>query len=151
MKYSHIPQKPYCCVPACVQMILQRRDLPILSQDIIAYEFGVILPMKDKHLLSKSYTGRKPRSGWGTRIDIKKYSLTEFFKKHKFPLKEKFYSAEDFLTGENFKEFLLKEIKMKSDLLICFNYPLLYHIEGGLGACFTHRKCKRRQCAIKRS
>jgi hypothetical protein len=114
-------------------MILKRRNLPTLSQDMIAYDFGIILPSKDRHLLSKSYIGAKPKSGWGTRINIKKYSLTEFFSRHKYFLKEKFYSAEKFLTVEKFREFLLEEIKMGDDLLICFNYPLLYHIEGDWG------------------
>ena len=133
MKYTHISQKPYCCVPACVQMILRRRKMPIFGQTDIAYDLGVVLPPKDRYLLPKSHRGLKPKSGWGTRIDLKKYSLTAFFKRHGFPLHEKYFSAKRFLSTKQFKKFLLENIGKGNDLLVCFNSPLLYHREGSWG------------------
>lgn len=133
MKYKHIPQKPYCCVPTCIQMVLHRRRLPTLSQSVIAYDLGVILPPEHKHLLPKSHIGRKPKSGWGTRIDIKKYSLDSFFKKRKYPLKEIFYSADKFLSVRGLGKFLSDNLKEGSDLLICFNHSLLYNKQGAWG------------------
>lgn len=133
MKYKHISQKPYCCVPACIQMILQRRKLPILLQTDIAYDLGVILPSEDRHLLPKTHEGQRPKAGWGTRINLKKYSLTAFFKKQGYSLEEVFQLAKKFSSIKQFKKFLLDNIKEKNDLLICFNYPMLYHIKGSWG------------------
>lgn len=133
MKYKHISQKPYCCVPACVQMILCRRNLPILEQADIAYNLGIVLPPEDRYLLPKSHKGHKPKAGWGTRINLKKYSLTKFFKQQGYPLEEKFQSAKKFSLVEKFKKFLVDNIKNGNDLLICFNYPMLYHMEGRWG------------------
>lgn|SRR3989338_82582 len=133
MKYKHISQKPYCCVPACVQMILQRRKLPTLKQTDIAYDLGIVLPLKDRHLLPKSHKGRKPRAGWGTRINLKKYSFTEFFKRREYPLRETFWSAKQFSSVKKFKKFLIDNIEKENDLLVCFNYPMLYRIKGSWG------------------
>ena len=133
MKYKHISQKPYCCVPACIQMILQRRKLPILLQTDIAYDLGIILSSQDRHLLPKSHKGQRPKAGWGTRINLKRYSLSTFFKKREYYLKEIFQSAKKFSSVMQFKKCLLEKIKEKNDLLICFNYPMLYHIKGSWG------------------
>lgn len=130
MKYKHISQKPYCCVPACIQMILQRRKLPILLQTDIAYDLGIILPPQDRHLLPKSHKGLRPKAGWGTRVNLKKYSLTKFFKQRGYSLKETFQSAKKFSSANQFRKFLLENIKERNDLLICFNYPMLYRIKG---------------------
>lgn len=133
MKYKHISQKPYCCVPACVQMILQRRKLPILLQTDIAYDLGIILPSQERYLLPKSHKGQRPKAGWGTRINLKRYSLATFFKKREYHLKEIFQSAKKFSSTSQFRKFLLENIREKNDLLICFNYPMLYRIEGSWG------------------
>lgn len=120
-------------MPACIQMILHRRKLPTLPQTDIAYDLGIILPPKDRHLLPKSHKGRKPKAGWGTRINLKRYSLTAFFKKRGYLLKETFQSAKKFSATKQFKKFLLDNIRKENDLLICFNYPMLYRIKGSWG------------------
>lgn len=133
MKHKHISQKPYCCVPACVLMIILRRKLPMIPQTDIAYDLGLILPLKDRRLLPKSYTGLKPKAGWGTRINLKRYSLGVFFQNRGYPLQEVFRSVNKFQSVSQFRKFLSDNIREKNDLLICFNYPLLYHIDGSWG------------------
>lgn len=133
MRYEHISQKPYCCVPACVQMVLRRRKLKIPSQAEIAYDLGVVLPLNDRHLLPKSHEALRPKSGWGTRIDIKRYSLTSFFRKRGYSLQEQYFPAGCFESGEKFRKFLQGNIKEGNDLLICFNAPVLRNIEGSWG------------------
>ena len=73
MRYKHISQKPYCCVPACVQMILLRRQLVVKQKQVdMAFDLGVVLPPEDRHMLPRSYPGY-PRQIAGTHIEIKKY------------------------------------------------------------------------------
>ena len=133
MKYYHISQKPYCCVPACVQMILNRRKLPLIDQAEIAYDLGVVLPPEDRHSLPRSHKGRRPKAGWGTRINLKKYCLAVFFKRRGYFLKETFYSAKKFRTEKQFKEFLSDNVSKGNDLLVCFNYPFLHRLKGKWG------------------
>ncbi len=104
-----------------------------MLQTDIAYDLGIVLPFKDRHLLPKSHKGRRPKAGWGTRINLKKYSLARFFKQQEYSLEETFQSANKFSSVEKFKKFLADNIQKGNDLLICFNYPTLYHIEGRWG------------------
>ncbi len=43
MRYDHITEKPYCCVPAVLQMIQVRRGLQSMSQDEIGWELDSII------------------------------------------------------------------------------------------------------------
>ena len=43
-RYTPITEKPYCCVPAVLQMIQQRRGFDFASQDEIGYQLGLIVP-----------------------------------------------------------------------------------------------------------
>lgn len=134
MRYKHISQKPYCCVPACVQMIFRRRKLPTPTQSEIGYALGMILPPTKRGMLSiKSHTGKKPAAGWGTRINQKKYSLQAFFNQNGLSLIETFYPADHFRSKKALADFLKKSLKSGDDLLTCFNYPLLYGKEGHWG------------------
>lgn len=135
MRYKHISQKPYCCVPASISMILRRRGIKPPPQEEIAYELGVILPSDQKHLLPKSYSGKKPKAGFGTRINLKKYSLTSFFKKHNYPLKERYIPAEKLKTEKIFLDFLQKNIKERNDQLVCFNQGYLKGNKESWGHC----------------
>ena len=37
MRYEPITEKPSCCVPAVLQMVLKRRGLPCMTQDEIGW------------------------------------------------------------------------------------------------------------------
>ena len=40
MKYNKITQKPYCCVGACIEMVLNRRQIKIMGgQEENAYQY----------------------------------------------------------------------------------------------------------------
>lgn len=133
MRYKYISQKPYCCVVACVQMLLQRRQLPLLTQEEIAYELGVVLPPDQRHLLPKSYKVAKPKSGYGTRIQTKRYALKGFFRRRKYPLTDAYFIGNRFRTAMTLRKFLREQLGAGNDLLTCFNYPLLYGLNGSWG------------------
>ncbi len=121
---SYIPltQQPYCCVPTCLQMILLKRGLPLISQEDIGYDLGLTVPLKDKKLFNKVRTGKKPNAGWGTQVGKTIYSINHFFNKNKINLKEEYL----FLTKvEDIKEFLKENLEVK-DIIVCFDYKTLY-------------------------
>jgi hypothetical protein len=122
-RYIPITQEPFCCVPASIQMVLLRRNIPQLSQEEIGYELGLTVPKRYKKILPMARTGKRPPGGWGTQIKKEEYNLNNFFNKHGIPLEETYISPyfvdED---GECLDDFFSKDC----DILVCFDYGKLY-------------------------
>lgn len=128
-KYIPITEQRYCCVPACIQMILLKRNIPLKSQEEIGYDLGLIVPKRDKKLFKKVRTGKKPKAGWGTQTRKPAYSINSFFRKKKINLKERYY----FLTEPKEIKRFLKENLNRKDIIACFNYRKLYNKGGNSG------------------
>ena len=119
-RYVPLIQKPYCCVPACLQMVLMRKGLPLLPQEQIAYELGLIVPKLYKTDFPHAQTGKKPASGWGTQVQKPEYSLNNFFQKHQFLLEETY-----FFKVKDPTNWIPAHIR-NDDVLVCFNNNVLY-------------------------
>ncbi len=126
--YKPITQKPYCCVPACVSMILNRRKIKHGSQEEIGYELGLTVPKEDAHLFTKVRTGRKPAAGYGTQVGKKKYSISKYFLKNKISLKETYYPPEKIKDA---KRFISDGLKNNNDIIACFDNNQLYVVGDG--------------------
>ncbi|MBI3190259.1 C39 family peptidase [archaeon] len=113
--YKPINQKRYCCVPACISMILHRRNINHGSQEEIGYDLGLVVP--------KVRTEKKPAAGYGTRIGTKKYSINSYFRKNNIDLKEKYFPAE---ITTDVKKFIIENLKNGNDIIVCFNNKKLY-------------------------
>lgn len=122
MKYKKIIQKPYCCVGACLEMILNRNNIYNKGQVEIAYQLGLIIPEEYKSMYPKAIIGKKPKAGYGTQIQKKNYSINTFFVKNNIDLKEKYYYIENIKEG---RQFLLNNINY--DILICCYGETLYN------------------------
>lgn len=121
--YKSIKQKPYCCVPACISMILDRRKIKHGSQEEIGYELGLIVSKEKAHLFTEARTGKKPVAGYGTQVNKKKYSVNNYFSKNKIKLKEAYYPSEKI---KDIKKFIVENIRNNNDLIVCFNNKKLY-------------------------
>ena len=122
-KYNPITEKPYCCVPAILQMIQDRRGLKFTSQDEIGYQLGLIVPEEKAHLFSKVRTGRKPKAGWGTQTSKKKYSINNYFIKNNLPLKQ---TIDRIQEVKNVSEFIVQNLLNDNDIIICYNSQLIF-------------------------
>lgn len=131
-KYNEIDQKLYCCVPASLLMILDRKNMSYnFTQDDIAYELGLTVPTKAKDLFDKArVTDIKPISGYGTQIQKEEFSLSNFLKEHKLEVECEIIYLN---TISNFKEFIMENLNCDNDIIVCFNYNKLYHFgnDGG--------------------
>jgi len=132
-RYLPIVQQPYCCVAACFQMVMYRHRLPLIPQEELAYELGLIVPEKDSHLFAKVRTGSKPSSGWGTQIQKKEFKPAKVFKKLKIPLEFNQYFIKDFKNPEGLKELLVSIQKKDTDGILCFDYGKLWGIPSNGG------------------
>lgn len=121
--YKPITQKPYCCVPVSISMILDRRGIEHDSQEEIGYQLGLIVPKEKENLFERVRTGEKPEAGYGTQIHKEGYSFENYFSKNNIPLKTSYYPPNEV---ENPKKFIKDNLKKNSDLLIFFNYGKLY-------------------------
>ncbi len=128
LSYKPITQEPYCCVPACISMVLDRRKIKHASQEEIGYELGLTVPKKDAHLFRKVRTGKTPISGYGTQVQKKKYSINNYFSRNKINLKEKYFPAERI---KNIRKFILENLESGNDMIVCFDNKKLYNV--GIG------------------
>jgi hypothetical protein len=86
MRYDPITEKPYCCVPAVLQMIQARRSLRSTSQEEIGWELGLIVPPEIKSKFTKVRTGSKPRTGYRTQTSKPEFSIEKYFDHKHLPL-----------------------------------------------------------------
>ncbi len=128
--YKLIKQKLYCCVPACISMVLDRRKIEHSLQEEIGYELGLIVPKKDAHFFTKIRSGKKPIAGYGTRVNKNKYSINNYFSKHSIDLVETYYPIDKI---ENVQNFIIRNLGEDKDIIACFNFRRLYGKGGNFG------------------
>lgn len=123
-RYIPFTQQRYCCVPACLQMVMYRHGIPLLPQEDMAYALGLTVPKEDAHLFNQVRTGKRPSAGWGTRIYEPEFEINKVLKEIRIPL------CVDVDTNIR----TLDELRVKlqavqdadGDALICFDYGTLW-------------------------
>ena len=129
-RYDTIKQLPFCCVPACVQMILKRRRLQSFSQEEIGYDLGLTVPIEYLNTFPHAQTGSRPSSGWGTRTQDYEYSLNQFFSKNSIGLKENYIYSED---PEEIKNIIQTTLENNDDVICCYDNAALLKNENKYG------------------
>lgn len=122
-KYNLKTEKEYCCVPAVLQMVQERRGLEFSSQEEIGYQLGLIVPKEKAHLFSKVRTGRIPKTGWGTQTSKKQYSINNYFIKNNLPLELTICNVQEI---KNVSEFVIQNLMNDNDIIICYNSQFLF-------------------------
>jgi hypothetical protein len=121
--YHPIQELPYCCVPAVLQMIQQRRGFPFASQETIGYQLGLIVPPEAGHYFKQVRIGVKPEAGYGTQTGKPEYSLTQYFIQNKLPLVVNVMVP---LTYEHLLAALEEHLSHDHDVIICYNSYRLF-------------------------
>lgn len=121
-RYVPFVQQPYCCGPACIQMVLYKNHLPLLSQEQIGAELGLIVPTELKNAFYNVDARDKPvvGSGFGTRIQDPDFSLAKLIEKQAWPFRFTTELASSFINEEVFIHRLKELVLDDSDALICF-------------------------------
>jgi hypothetical protein len=123
MRYDPITEKPYCCVPAILQMIQARRGLRSMSQDEIGWELGLIVPPGIKSEFTKVRTGSKPRAGYGAQTSKPEFSIEKYFDNCQLPLSITRFRP----SSLNELIFILEAaLELDNDIILCFNSQLLF-------------------------
>ena len=123
MRYDPITEKPYCCVPAVLQMIMARRGLPCKSQEEIGWELGLLVPPEIKSAFTRVRTGPKPPAGYGTQISKPEFSIENFFNRNRLPLHITRFSP---LSFKELTATLKDALDREYDVVLCFSSQRLF-------------------------
>lgn len=124
--YIPFTQQPYLCVPTCLQMVLYRRGIPLLEQEDIANEIGLIVPKEDLKYFAHARTGQRPSSGYGTQIQDERYGMQKLFDKNGWGLT--FERRSDIVSAHELRE-ILADVQDDDgmDAMLCFDYGMLWN------------------------
>ena len=125
-RYIPFTQQKLCCVPACISMIMYRHKIQLISQELLGYHLGLIVPKEELKLFWNGRTGSKPSAGYGTRINEHRFHPNKIFPKLKIPLKMIFHPIDGFLNVQEFKKYLVSIERNDKDVAVCFNWSALY-------------------------
>ena len=139
-RYVPFTQQNSCCVPTSISIVMHKLAIPLIPQELLGYHLGLILDKKNKGLFWNARTGKRPKSGYGTRLYKKGYEINSVFKKLKIPLKAIDYPIGNFKIKKELVSFIFSRIKNNKDLIVILNSDVLNHTKNNNGhACVIDR------------
>ncbi len=113
-------------------MVMLRHGIPLQPAELIGYHMGLVVPSEDQRFFYNARTGNRPPAGYGTQAGKASYGPNSVFKKLEIPLKMKWSLINKFKTIEDFRKYLSDFSKNEGDVLICFDWPTLFHHVKGV-------------------
>ena len=124
-RYVPLTQQRWCCVPACISMVMYRHNIPLVPQELIGYHLGVIVPEEELAYFWNGVSGEKPPSGWGTRTGLPQYEVNKALDNLEIPLKCTKILIDSFHSLKEFEDYLGLTEKNDKDVLACFDWGVL--------------------------
>jgi len=121
--YDPISEWPYCCVPAVLQMILQRRGLPYDSQEDIGYALGLIVPPEVEHRFTRVRIGPEPETGYGTQTSREDFSIARYLRENRIPLRITYHKPEN---ADALRNALIHSLSGDEDVIVCYDSRALF-------------------------
>eukprot|EP00288_Rhodomonas_lens_P002670 CAMPEP_0177722104 /NCGR_PEP_ID=MMETSP0484_2-20121128/17510_1 /TAXON_ID=354590 /ORGANISM="Rhodomonas lens, Strain RHODO" /LENGTH=249 /DNA_ID=CAMNT_0019234469 /DNA_START=35 /DNA_END=780 /DNA_ORIENTATION=+ len=129
-KYVPLVQQEYCSAPACISMVMLRRGISLVPQELLGHAMGLTLPF-DKEITSRFYNGHVgPAStiGYGVRVHEPEFHPNAAFQKLNIPLHFQFVPVSA-LKSEELLSFLDEltagPAEDAKDILFCFSQRML--------------------------
>lgn len=126
-KYVPLTQQKYCCVPACLSMVMYRHNIPLISIEDLGYALGLTVPEEDSWLFSGARNGERPPAGWGTRINEPEFEINKVLRKLNIPLEV--LIDKSIASIEDLRSHLHAVQDVNSDALLCFDYGTLWDLD----------------------
>ena len=115
LMYKHLSQKKNFCGPACVQMVLFKRD-SWLDQEEIAHALDVHIAKEDQHLYTLPFKLATKEEQLGVDIlDFNKQDVKDFFKRFNLTCEAHLIS-----NIKNAAEFITTNLKQCNDVMANF-------------------------------
>ncbi len=128
-RYLPLTQQRWCCVPACIQIIMLRHSIPLVPAELLGYHLGLTVPEEELQYFWRGRTGKKPHAGWGTQIKKEEYSPNVVFERLGIPLRVGLKLISTFPDYDAVKDYLNETINRDKDVLVCFDSHVLYGTE----------------------
>lgn len=119
-RYVPMTQQKSCCVPTSISIVMYKRGIPLLPQELLGYHLGLLVKEESKHLFWNPRDGQRPPAGYGTQVASEEYEPDAVFEKLGIPLKMVIYSIDSFETKEKFFEYISDCVENDKDVLTCF-------------------------------
>lgn len=124
LDYTPLTQQKYCCLPCCIQWVMLRRGIKLISQDEMARDLGIVIAPEDQRLFNVKQQTKKG-SIYGTLT----YKIPQFLKKHKISLTVKRYYPSKI---ENIEQFITNNLQAGNDIIVSFNMAAYAKPESGV-------------------
>ena len=125
-RYIPLTQQRWCCVPTCIQMIMLRLRIPLVSAELIGFHMGLVIPEDGKKYFWNSRSGPKPSAGYGTQAGRPQFGPNAVFRKLKIPLKMSWSLIDKFKNFDDFRKYLEDISNSDNDILVCFDWSALF-------------------------
>lgn len=118
--YKLVIAKPFQCIPACLEMIVQTMNIEI-NQSQIAEYFGLMVD-ENYHgsIANVKYTSDSNQLG----IILQNDSVNKFFRDFMLPFKEEYLPIEK-LSDWELMDTIMKELLLGSNLMCGYSYGIL--------------------------
>lgn len=124
--YRRIVEKPYCCMPAVLLMVFERRGITVHEQDEIGYELGLVVPETVAHRFNRVRTeSTPPLGGWGTQTRLEEFSIQQYIDRHHLPLRFVEHPVSEI---EDLEAFITDQLKQGNDVIAFFDKQYLFGI-----------------------
>lgn len=122
--YIPLTQQYYLCVPTCLQMIMLRHKINIMSSEEIGDQLGLVVPETEKRYFWNAKFGKPHNSGYGTNIN--KFPLNDFFQKNNIPMVHTFTPISTFKDLSDLSIQIISRRSMNESILVCYDWGTLF-------------------------
>ena len=124
-RYVPMTQQKHCCVPTCFLMLMYKLGLPLIPQELLGYELGLVVSPENKDFFWNPRLGEMPPAGYGTRINLPEYEPNAVFERLGIPLEMHKHAINDFNSSVEIINFLEAVEKGDRDVMVSFNHGVL--------------------------
>lgn len=126
-RYVPLTQQSYCCVPTCMQIVMLRHNIPLVSVELMAHYMEVVVPKKEGKLFwNVRTTSKRSKAGYGTRLN-EDLTADPMFKKLSIPLRMQWNLIDNFNSVDEIKKYMQESVKANKDVLLCYQYGALFN------------------------
>lgn len=129
--YRYEQSDYFMCVPACLNMILKRRNLTTYPQAEIAYHLDLVV---SPELIAKYPRARvsADEKDWGVHPQSDRTTIEEFLRKQGIPLVFKYISAKEVPT-DSVTDFLSDNLCQDNDIMVGYDYATVFEEGKNVG------------------
>jgi hypothetical protein len=139
-RYVPFTQQKSCCVPASISIVMYKLGIPLVPQELLGYQLGLIVSKENKNLFWNTRIGKEPKTGYGTQMFKKQYEINLVFEKLKIPLKVINHPINSFKTKKEIISYISNCVQEDKNIVVLLRSGILNNSDSTNGhACVIDR------------